>query len=142
MTTSLFDKVPSAALVRYQQLYGRKKRLFQYLYEFTKNQCGACVESGCACKDKICQHVEEQAQKRGIKFMRTGHALRFIGEQGCIVPPYLRETCTIYLCGPAQSKPGFHQKRYEQIKRLCDRVEWQLMEIEESHKSLKSFSPL
>ena len=126
----------ASAQMKYRHLYRRKVRAFQYLYEFTFNQCGACVESGCACKDRICQHVEERALDFGVdlKPKRTDHKLRFIGCNGCVVPPHLRETCTIYLCAPAQNKIGFDQKKYAQIRRICDRLEWQMMELEESFK--------
>lgn len=115
----------------FDSLYQRKIRLFDELYRFTFNQCGECVQTNCACKDAICQHVEEQALKRGVKLARTGHALRFIGCRGCVVPPHLRETCTIYLCEKAQNKPDFDRKRYEKLKRICGKIEWRLMEREE-----------
>lgn len=115
----------------YQHFYQRKIRFYRELYEFTFGQCGECVETGCACKDRICSHVEEQALKRGIALERTQHQLRFIGCQGCIVEPHLRETCTIYLCTKAQSKPSFNRKRYEALKRICAKIDWRLMELEE-----------
>lgn len=133
--------VPEEIAHRYRSLYSRKVRLFQLLYEFTKGQCGACVESGCACTDNICAHVEEQARKRGVSFRHTGHRLRFIGPTGCIVPPFMRETCTIYLCMPAQVRVGFDTGRYERIKRLCEKIEWRMMELEERFPPLKSFAP-
>lgn len=129
MPTSVSDEVART----FRHLYARKRKAFRYLYEFTFNQCGACVESGCACKDRICQHVEERALEKGVRLPRTSHRLRFIGEQGCVVAPHLRETCTIYLCGPAQTKPGFETQRYLKIRRICDRIEWRLMEIEETY---------
>jgi hypothetical protein len=115
----------------YAHLYRRKIKLYQRLYEFTQSQCSACEESNCACKDKICAHVESQARKRGHRFGHTGHELRFIGCAGCVVPPHLRETCTIYLCEPAQAKSGFKKETYEKLKRLCERIDWRLMELEE-----------
>lgn len=117
----------------YSHLFERKARFYKLLYDFTFNQCGFCVQSGCACKDRICQHVEEQAAKRGVQLKRTSHKLRFIGEKGCVVPPHLRETCTIYLCEKAQSKPGFDSARYSKIKRICSKIDWRLMELEEQH---------
>lgn len=120
-------------LDRYRRIYRWKVKLYRALYEFTKNQCGACVESGCACKDRICSHVEEQARKRGLEFRHTGHALRFIGPAGCVVPPHLRETCTIYLCGPAVERPGFSSERYKRLKDLCGKIDWILMEIEDAN---------
>jgi hypothetical protein len=119
----------------YRHLLDRKKKLYRALYDFTFDQCGACVESGCACKDRICQHVEEQAARRGFSFTHTGHALRFIGPSGCIIPPHLRETCTIYLCGNAQGKTGFDRERYEKLKGLCQRIEIRLMQLEDEHGS-------
>lgn len=125
------------ARTRYKRLSVRKKHFFQALYEFTKDQCGMCVESGCACKDRICAHVEEQAQKRGEKFEHTGHALRFIGPHGCIIPPHLRETCTIYLCGQAQKRADFNKSRYDKFLKICSRIEWQMMELEDKFGSLE-----
>lgn len=122
------------AIAAHRRLYHRKKLLFAELYRFTYGQCGFCVSSGCACKDRICQHVEEQAARRGVKLQHTGHSLRFIGPQGCIVPPHLRETCTIYLCEKARTKPSFDGNRYEKLKRLCAKVDFRLMELEDELK--------
>ncbi len=116
---------------KWKHHYHRKIQLFEKLYQFTKDQCGFCVESGCACKDNICKHVQEQALKRGVQLKPTGHALRFIGPGGCIVAPHLRETCTIYLCESAQKKPHFDDRQYRKIKRVCERVELKLMELED-----------
>ena len=123
--------IPQEAANAYRHLYARKVKAFRYLYEFTFNQCGACVESGCACKDRICQYVEERAAEKGVQLQRSTHRLRFIGEKGCVVAPHLRETCTIYLCGPAQTRANFETERYSKIRKICDRIEWRLMEIEE-----------
>lgn len=125
---------------RYYHLYERKKKVYRWLYEFTFGQCGLCVESGCACKDSICQHVEEQARKRGVDLVRVGQRLRFIGEKGCSVAPHLRETCTIYLCQKAQSQPQFDRERYQRLKDICDRIEWSLMEIEDQIGSVQVIS--
>ena len=124
----------------YRRLYMRKIRLYRELFNFTFGQCGFCVQSGCACKDRICQHVEEQAASRGVKLERTGHSLRFIGRQGCVVPPHLRETCTIYLCERAQTRAGFDRDRYLRLKVLCSKVDWRLMELEDADPSLKQVS--
>ena len=129
-TDQLFER----ASRRFEILYGRKIKLFQRLYEFTFNQCGRCVESGCACKDRICQHVEEQAARKGdLRFSHTGHPLRFIGPRGCVVAPHLRETCTIFLCEKAQLKAGFDQKTYLKIKKICAAIDWELMILEDEH---------
>lgn len=123
----------------HEHLYRRKIHFYRELYDFTFNQCGHCVESGCACKDRICQHVEEQAARHGVRLAHASpnptegadRPLRFIGCSGCVVPPHLRETCTIYLCQKAQTKPGFDKARYEKLKRICSKIDWRLMELEE-----------
>lgn len=125
-----------AALATYRRLYRWKIKLYRELYLFTNDQCGFCISSGCACKDRICLHVEEQAKKRGISFQHTGHALRFIGTKGCIVPPHLRETCTIYLCEKAQTKAGFNAAKYAKLKNICSKIDWRLMELEDAHTGL------
>jgi hypothetical protein len=128
------------AQARYRHQSRRKQHFFKLLYEFTNGQCGECSESGCACKDRICQHVEEHAFKKGLKFEHTGHALRFIGQHGCVIPPHLRETCTIYLCEKAQKKPDFDSKRYAKLKRICARIEWQMMELEDAFGLFKEMT--
>ncbi len=125
---------------RERTLWRRKEVLYKKLYDFTFGACGACVESGCACKDRICQHVQEQAARRGVELKPTGHRLRFIGEKadgsiGCTVAPHLRETCTIYVCGPATTRTGFDTATYTRIKELCAKVDWQIMELEEGLES-------
>lgn len=111
-----------------QALLKRKEQIFNELYRFTSAQCGECEQSGCACKDSICAHVEDVNLKRGVKIERTPHALRFIGCKGCVVPPHLRETCTLYLCEKAQRKPDFDRDRYEKLLRISSKIEWRLME--------------
>ena len=111
-------------------LYRRKIKAYRWLYEFTRSQCQDCARTDCACKDTICSHVQTQAKAMGVDLKPTGHRLRFIGCGGCIVAPHLRETCTIYLCEKAQSRPDFERERYERLKSLCAKIEMKLMESE------------
>lgn len=122
---------------RYKNLYKRKVRAYQWLYDFTA-QCDQCAVSGCACKDSICAHVQEQNKKAGVELKTGQNRLRFIGESGCMVPPHLRETCTFYLCDYAQKKTGFDSKLYERLKNLCQKIDWKLMVLEESSTSSSS----
>ena len=117
-----------------QILLKRKAQIFGELYRFTYAQCGECEQSGCACKDSICEHVEKMNLARGVKIERTAHPLRFIGCRGCVVPPHLRETCTLYLCEKAQRKPGFDRARFEKLKRISAKIEWRLMEDHDSNR--------
>lgn len=126
---------------RYLHYYRRKVRFYRHLYQFTFAQCGACVGTGCACKDRICQHVEEQARRRGIELKPVGKGVRFIGPRGCVVPPHLRETCTIYICDSAQRKNSFERRRYEKLKSICNRIDWKMMELEEKEPALSKLAP-
>ena len=109
-------------------LHKQKIRAYRRLYEFTKSQCNDCSKTDCACKDTICAHVQAQAQLNGIKLETTSHKLRFIGCNGCVVPPHLRETCTIYLCKPAQERADFPMKTYERLKNICAAIEMKIMD--------------
>jgi hypothetical protein len=113
--------------LRQERLYRHKVKAYRWLYEFTKSQCSDCARTDCACKDTICAHVEAQARLQGVNLTRTPHRLRFIGCSGCVVPPHLRETCTIYLCEKAQNAPHFQAQRYERLKKLCAKIEVKLM---------------
>lgn len=109
----------------------QKQRAFRYLYEFTKSACDDCARTDCACKDSICAHVEAEAKRSGVELPTPNtHGLRFLSCSGCVVPPHLRETCTIYLCEPAQKKTGFNRKKYERLKSICARIEEKLMNLE------------
>jgi len=110
-------------------LQSQKTRAYRRLYEFTKSQCQDCSKTDCACKDTICAHVEAQAKQNGYVLQRTDHKLRFIGCNGCVVPPHMRETCTIYLCKAAQERAGFPRATYERLKSICASIDLKLMEL-------------
>lgn len=114
---------------RRSRLQRHKIRAYRWMYEFTAQACSDCAATDCACKDTICGHVQTQASQNGVELEPTGHRLRFIGCQGCVVPPHLRETCTLYLCAAAQAKPEFRKRRYERLKNLCATIEEQLMRL-------------
>ena len=121
--------MPSTA--RKDILYRHKIKAYRWLYEFTQGMCGDCAQTDCACKDSICAHVQTQAARAGLELKPGGHPrLRFIGCSGCVVEPHLRETCTIYLCKPAQDAEGFPHQRYERLKALCAKIDWKLMASE------------
>lgn len=108
-------------------LKNQKVRAYRMLYEFTKSVCGDCSQTDCACKDSICAHVQAQARASGTEIPETGKHLRFLGCNGCVVPPHMRETCTIYLCEPAKARPEFDSATYERLKAICFRIEEKLM---------------
>ncbi len=115
---------------RRQTLLRHKIKAYRWLYEFTRGLCTDCATTDCACKDSICGHVEEQARAQGHRLEHGTHArLRFIGCGGCLVPPHLRETCTIYLCPPALAREDFPKQRYERLKNLCAKIEMKLMTL-------------
>ncbi len=118
---------PGAMTLRTALLRHQKIRAYRYLYEFTKSQCSDCAKTDCACKDTICAHVEAQIRGNGLHVPTTGARLRFLGCDGCVVPPHLRETCTIYLCEPAQNRADFPAEKYRRLKEICFRIEEKLM---------------
>jgi hypothetical protein len=111
------------------RLSKKKKQFYELLYKFTQDKCDLCASTGCKCTDRICAHVESNCLKNNLKFEHQKHKLRFIGAQGCIIPPEHRETCTIYLCDYAQNKPGFDSKTYEKLKRICQKIDWRILNL-------------
>ncbi len=120
-----------------QRLLKHKVKAYRWLYEFTRSQCSDCAQTDCACKDSICGHVEAQALNRGVRLESTTHRLRFIGCGGCVVPPHLRETCTVFLCDKAQNAPGFPVERYARLKNLCASIEMRIMEAQEASNDIE-----
>ncbi len=118
---------PGLTPLKSQILFKQKIRAYRRLYEFTKSACGDCARTDCACKDSICSHVQTQARLSGIEIPETGKRLRFLGCDGCVVPPHLRETCTIYLCEPAQNHPKFAKQKYDRLKNICAKIDEKLM---------------
>ncbi len=116
-------------MTRLSLLNKQKVRAYRRLYEFTKSQCGDCSRTDCACKDSICAHVQNQARLNGVELPTTDHRLRFIGCNGCVVAPHLRETCTIYLCEPAQKRADFPRATYQRLKDICAGLEEKIMNL-------------
>jgi hypothetical protein len=64
----------------------------------------------CCCDDRICMHIERINKARNISIDHAngknflGQTLRFLGPNGCVVPPEYRELCTHYICNHALGK--------------------------------------
>lgn len=78
------------------------------MYEMTNAECKKCKVPFSCCSSEYCEQADDYSQEQGVILQKTDHpTLPFMGPKGCIVPPHLRPTCTIYTCDMASL--GFHK---------------------------------
>lgn len=107
--------------------------LYKELADITRKKCAGCnVPFGC-CDSFYCEMAEKYAKNQyGVDLTPTGFAnkkgLKFMSENGCIVPPHLRPVCTIHICDKAlYADPKFHDKYFSLREKL------DCIELEEQH---------
>jgi hypothetical protein len=76
------------------------KKLYEEMHELTLPECGKCRRPYSCCSKEYCHLVKEYALEAfGVELESTGNEkLPFMGEKGCVVPPYLRPLCTLHTC--------------------------------------------
>lgn len=87
------------------------KNQFTKLSEITRGKCETCpamakargeeCDPKCRCCDKIfCQLTEAYliAKKIPLPEMPKVDGMLFMGEKGCVLPPWMRPFCTGYVC--------------------------------------------
>lgn len=75
--------------------------LYQQMADLTQPECANNCRVPLSCCDPMyCEMAEQYAkEKYNIDLETTGHAtLKFMGEKGCTVAPYLRPSCTMHTC--------------------------------------------
>jgi len=74
-------------------------KLFQKMADLTLPKCKECRIPLSCCDKMYCTIAKDYANDKGIKLEETGNEkLPFMGENGCIVPPWLRPLCTLHNC--------------------------------------------
>ena len=76
------------------------QRKYRELADLTRPKClGECPNPGACCRPDYCAQAERRALAFGVRLPRQPHpTLPFMGEEGCVVPPYLRPLCAIHVC--------------------------------------------
>lgn len=112
--------------------------LYRQMADLTLPECRhTCRAPLSCCSPEYCAAAEERAKSWGVSLEPTGHErLPFMGEEGCIVPPHLRPSCTIHTCqiNSCGFKPGDKDwtDKYFQLRQ-------EIMELEyERETSLES----
>jgi hypothetical protein len=70
------------------------------MYELTLSECKRCRVPLSCCSQLYCSLAEEWAAEFGITLEGTDYHpnLKFMGPDGCTVPPHLRPSCTLHTC--------------------------------------------
>jgi hypothetical protein len=75
------------------------EELYQEMYLLTHDHCGCESRPFRCCEMEHCEVTRQFAQQKyGIELKSTGHAIPFMGSDGCVVAPHLRPLCTLHSC--------------------------------------------
>lgn len=98
---------------------------YQEIADVTKPKCGNCVVANSCCAPEFCDHAEKVAGQHGVKLERTGHkTLKFMGPNGCTVPPYLRPICSMHVCEMHYARDAEFAEKYFELRSSVDEMEW------------------
>lgn len=103
--------------------------LYQLMADHTAPECAKnCRKPHTCCDDSYCGMAQAYAKLRGVELEPIeGSKIRFLGPNGCIVPPNLRPICTLHTCainsfGFKPGDPAWTQ-RYFEIRDMIDEEE-------------------
>ncbi len=73
---------------------------YRAIAELTQPRCmGGCPEPGGCCRPQYCLLAETRARQFGKTLPPQNHpTLRYMGPEGCVVPPHLRPLCAVHVC--------------------------------------------
>ncbi len=85
------------------------KAAYAAIAAFTRPFCMRQCGRGICCAPRYCDLAERRAAEFGLSLPRQAHpSLKYMGEEGCIVPPYLRPLCAVHVCEyELHLNPGF-----------------------------------
>lgn len=113
------------------------KGLYQKMAELTQPECANRCRIPLSCCDPMyCEMTEQYANETyNIQLKPTGHAtLKFMGEKGCTVEPYLRPFCTMHTCAinSLGFKPGDINwtNEYFKLRHKIEKLEIEELESE------------
>jgi hypothetical protein len=73
--------------------------LYQEMADLTRPKCGQGRAPLSCCDEMYCELAAENIKEAGLDIPTTGHVrLPYMGPNGCVVPPYLRQLCTFHVC--------------------------------------------
>ena|SRR6516164_3483613 len=103
----------------------------------TKDWCGKPCQNtrpDRCCEELFCDMAEEHAKKHwkviagySVRYSKGLTHLKYMGDQGCILPPHLRPSCTLHVCqintlGILLGQPAWTRKYFE-LREKIDEME-------------------
>ena len=114
MTTMHDPNAPAAAIIDPSPQALRD--IFQELAAHTAPACAGCRVPPLCCSPDQCRITQSMAQDEFhvdlTPLIVPDSPLPFLGPQGCVVPPHLRPTCSVHVCGQHLSKDSDWTRRY------------------------------
>lgn len=113
----------------------KAERLWQEMADLTAPECASvCRLPHSCCSPEYCDMAEDRAKEFGVILQLQDHpTLKFMGQNGCTVPPYLRPLCTLHTCAINSFgfKPGDDKftKKYFRLRALIEGAEYELREL-------------
>jgi hypothetical protein len=112
---------------------GEMEKLYKEMYELTEPECSkSCRIPRSCCYPQACEMATDRAAEFGVTLVPTGHRITYMGENGCVVPPYLRPLCTLHTCdisglGFKRDDPdGSWTAHYFNLREQIDQLEAEL----------------
>ena len=115
-------------------------KLYKDMSELTLAECRQCRRPLSCCDPMYCDFAEDLAKERGVTLERVNEGpLKFMGPNGCTVPPHLRPLCTFHTCDmnsygtrkrKAFDEPGTSEawnKRYFDLRADIEQAEEELV---------------
>ena len=102
------------------------KAAYAAIAAFTRPFCMRQCGRGTCCAARYCDLAEHRAAEFGVRLPHQAHdTLKFMGAEGCVVPPYLRPLCAVHVCEyELHQNPGF-ERAYRSLREKVVALEQQ-----------------
>jgi hypothetical protein len=101
------------------------KRKYRRIADITRPRClEQCHEPGACCTPRYCELAQTRAREFGVRLPEQGHpTLKYMGTQGCVVPPYLRPLCAVHVCDYHVMRDDAFARAYLELREEVCRAE-------------------
>lgn len=98
--------------------------LYKKMYELTLPECKKCRVPLSCCSPEYCDMAEGYAKEEwGVELKPLeNRSLKFLDDDGCIVPPHLRPMCTMHTCGIGGMGTSGNIKWDQEYWKLRDKI--------------------
>lgn len=98
---------------------------YQEIADLTLPRCmEQCHEPGGCCAPEYCDLAEARAREFGVELpLQENAALKYMGREGCVVPPYLRPLCAVHVCDYQVMRDSQFGEAYLKLREAVRRAE-------------------